>query len=123
MGALQIQRRAYLLAAAKLVVENDRFGLVDDAEAGLPQTHTIVSLFVVRRHIGFVESTKLLEKLSTGKQEGARTIIPLAAKHIGRRGWRIAAPVSDGRAILPDHRACFLKRAVGQDKSSANRAD
>src|SRR5208282_2107963 len=71
MRPLQLQRRAYLLATAELVVENDCFGFIDHAIAGLPQTHAVVGFFVVRRHERFVESPELPEKLAAGKQKSS----------------------------------------------------
>src|SRR5208282_1738856 len=98
------------------------FGFIDHAIAGLPETHAVVGFFVIRRHERFVESPELPEKLAAGKQKSSRTIVNVATKHVGRRSWLVASPVTARRAIAPDDRASFLKGAVGQDEASTNSA-
>ena len=97
--------------------------LINHPVTALPQAHAIVGFFVISRLEAFVEAAELFPERARREQKGARTVIHVATEHVRRREGRVAAAVSETRAVPPHDAACFLQRAVEQNDLAPYGAD
>ena len=104
-------------------MENNCLRVVNYAQAVLPQPRAVVGVFIVSGFVSFVESSEPFPDRAGSHQKCGRAIIHIAAKHIHRREWSVAAAVSETGAIAPYDASGLLQGPIQQDQTSAHRSD
>src|SRR5437867_5369021 len=120
---LEIGCALYGVGACELVVQENRVGIVDNAQPLFPKTRAVIGFLVICGLENLVETTQPLPGRAWREQECAGTVIHIAAEHVHRCEWVITAAVTQARSVTPNDAAGFLERAIQQDQPAPDGAD
>src|SRR4051812_30838125 len=102
MLSLQIGGASYRSRTRKLVVQQNRIGIVHNSELPLPKTRAVIRLFVIRRFERFIESFEIFPDFPGCEQKRAGAVIDIPPEHVHRRKRIVAPTVTKARTIAPD---------------------
>src|SRR5437764_838373 len=101
-------------------MEQDRIRVVHHAQALFAYSRTVVRIFIIGRLECFVESFQLFPHGAWREKKSGRTIVDVAAEHVHRGKWIIAASITQARTVAPDDAARFLQGAIEKNLAAAD---